>query len=195
MIASLNQSSSPSSLVSALTSGRTFTASPSSETAEQQSRVLLLVDAQAHAAPFEKMPLAGDEVFDLFDAAADAGRPDLDLAEMEPELARRSFRQRHRNRYRVVAGDRFFDVADDFAVVDLGEVQVAGLQQCGIALPDAIEPRDVVLDVAGRVPVAHLELVFLRIEVLLLSRDWRVLKQLESVVDAVVARQGRRQRN
>src|SRR5262245_9939543 len=152
-MASLNQSSSPSSLASALTSGRTtFTTAPSGETAKQQGRVLLLVDAQAHAAPFENVAFAGDQVFDLLHAPARVRRADLDLAKMEPELTRRSLGQRHSDRDRIVVGGRFLDVADDIAVVDLGEPQIAGLQQGRIASPDAIEPRDVVLDIAGRVP-------------------------------------------
>src|SRR4030095_1206380 len=50
MIASLNHSSSASSLGSALMSGATFTVRPSRQATEEHGRVLLLIDPQANAA-------------------------------------------------------------------------------------------------------------------------------------------------
>jgi hypothetical protein len=59
-------------------------------------------------------------------------RTDLDLAEVEPEL-RGPRRQRDGDRDRVVAIDGFLDEADDLAVVDLREAQIAGLLQRRVA--------------------------------------------------------------
>src|SRR4029453_1959866 len=145
-----------------------------------------LVDAQADPAPFEDVPLAGDQVFDRPHPLARVTRTDLDVAEMEPELPRSLFRQRDRDRHRVAAVGGLLDEADHLLVVDLREAQPAGLQQGRVAAPDAIEAADIALDIARLVPVADLELVFLGIEIFLLARDRLVLDELESVVDAVV---------
>ena len=120
---------------------------------------------------------------------------DLDVAEMKPELARPVLAQRDRDRHRIVAGGRFLDKADDLGVVE--RWQSAGWRSA--ARPDwppqPVELADIVLDVAGLVPVAHLELVFLGIQIFLLARDRLVLEQLEAVVDAVIARQRRGERD
>src|SRR5688500_2717244 len=86
MIASLNHCSSSASCVQTLMSGMTFTAG--SHATEQQRRVVLRIDAQPHATPLERVALATHQVFDRCDAAALVGRPNLDIAEMEPELPR-----------------------------------------------------------------------------------------------------------
>src|SRR6266436_6966228 len=191
MMASLNQSSSPSSFASVLNSGAMFTTRPSSrEAAEDESGVLIRVGAQPDPAPVEGVALAGHQVFDGADAAACARGADLDVAEMEPKLPRR-LRQCHRNRHGVVARNRFLDETDDLAVVDRGETQVAGLQQGGIALPHPVEAGDIVLDVSRLVPVAHLEFIFLGVEIFLFARDRLVLEELETVVDAIAARERR----
>src|SRR5438132_10803909 len=62
MIASLNHSSSASSLGSALMSGATFTVRPSRQATEEHGRVLPLINAQANAAPLDRVLLAGDQV-------------------------------------------------------------------------------------------------------------------------------------
>src|SRR5215470_12292175 len=112
MMASLNHSSSPSSLRSGLMSGATFTTPPSRRATKDEGRVLPLIDAQPDPAPFEEVPLAGHQVLDRLDALPRCGRSDLDLAEMEPELERTLLRQRHRDRDRIVAADRLLDEAD-----------------------------------------------------------------------------------
>ena len=66
--------------------------------------------------------------------------------------------------------------------------------QSRVLAPEAVEDRDVALDVAGPVPVPHLVFVFLGMEVFLAARDRGVLAELEPVIDAVGRRQGRRQR-
>ena len=58
------------------------------QAAEYQGRILLLIDAQAHASPFDHMPFSGEQVFNRLDRRRAAARTDLDLAEMEPELPR-----------------------------------------------------------------------------------------------------------
>src|SRR5258708_12772536 len=95
MIASLNQSSSLSSLGAALMSATTSMAQPSREAAEQQGGVLLLIDAQTDSAPLEDVPFPRDQVFNGFDASARGRRTDFDIAEMKPELPRSGLRQRH----------------------------------------------------------------------------------------------------
>src|SRR4051812_42043236 len=127
MIASLNQSSSLSTCDSTLISGATFTVRPSREAAKQQGGVKVLIDTQSDAAPFERMSLAGDQVFDRFDAMSVVRRADLEFAEMNPEFSWSSFGQCHRHSDRIIAPHRFLDKSDHFAVVDLREAQVAGL--------------------------------------------------------------------
>ena len=127
------------------------------------------------------------EILDGRDAAARARGADLDLAEMEPELARPGPAQRDRYRHRIVAGGRFLDEADDLGVVEAGEAQVVGLLQRRVGLAHPVELPDVVLDVAGLVPVAHLDLVLLGIQIFLLAGQRLVLEELEAVVDAVIA--------
>src|SRR5882757_8447206 len=103
MMASLNHSSSLSSLGSTLMSGTRFTSRASRAAAKQQGRVLLRVDAQADTSPFQDVALGGDQVFDRLDALPLIPSADLDVAEMEPELARAFIRQRHRDRDRILA--------------------------------------------------------------------------------------------
>src|SRR5215510_5360280 len=106
MIASLNQSSSLSSLGAALMSVTTSMARPSREAAEQQGGILLLIDAQTDTAPLEDVPFAGDQIFNGFDAPARGRWADLDIAEMKPELARSGL-QRHGDGHRIIACHRF----------------------------------------------------------------------------------------
>src|SRR5437016_8187163 len=101
MIASLNHSSSASSLGSALMSGATFTVRPSRQATEEHSRVLLLIDAQASAAPLDRVLLAGDQVLNGFDAALRTRRADFDVTEMEPKLPRALPRQSDRDCHRA----------------------------------------------------------------------------------------------
>src|SRR6516225_3807575 len=135
MIASLNQSSSLSSLGAALMSVTTSMARPSREAAEQQGGILLLIDAQTDAAPLEDVPFAGDQIFDGFDAPARGRWADLDLAEMKPELARSGLCQRHGDGHRIIACHRFLYETDDLVVVDLREAQIVGLQERRIVPP------------------------------------------------------------
>src|SRR5262245_64829874 len=102
MIASLNQSSSLSSLAAALMSVTTSMARPSREAAEQQGGILQLIDAQTDAAPLEDVPLAGDQIFDGFDAPARCRWADLDIVEMKPGLARYGVCQRHGAGHRLI---------------------------------------------------------------------------------------------
>src|ERR1700730_834938 len=193
MIASLNQSSSPSSLESTLMSAAMFTAH-SCKAAEDQGRISLLINAQAHPTPFDGVTLAGDQIFDCFDPAARAGRTDLDFPTMEPELPRLLLRQCHCNSHGIVVRHRFLHVADNLAVVDLRKTHVARLQQSSIGSANSIELSYLAVDVVRPIPVPGLELIFLGIEVLLLSRYRLVLEQLETVIDAVTARQRRGKR-
>src|SRR5262249_57052428 len=197
MIASLNQSSSISSLGSTLLSslGSTLISAAamfttrSCKAAKDECGIAFWLDPQAHPTPFDSMALSGNQIFKCLDPMARAGRPDLDLAEMKPELAWALFRERHRDRHGIILGDRLFHVADDPAIVDLRKPQVARLQQRGVGLANAIDLSDKAFDIPRPVPVPGLELVFLGIEVLFPSRYGLVLDKLEAVVDAIAGRQ------
>ena len=62
-----------------------MTRHPSPNAPKQQGGVLLRVDTQAHAAPFDGVAFAGDQILDRARVSA-AVPPDLDIAEMEPEF-------------------------------------------------------------------------------------------------------------
>src|SRR5712692_1754659 len=189
MIASLNQSSSLSSLGAALMSATTSMAQPSREAAEQQGGVLLLIDAQTDSAPLEDVPFARDQIFNGFGLPARGRRTDFDIAEVKPELPRSDLCQRHGDGHRIVACYRFLDETDDVVVVDLRTAQIAGLQERRIVPPYPVEACDVVFDIAGPIPVANLQFILLGVKVFLLSGYRFVLQQFETVVDAVTARQ------
>src|SRR5712692_3122635 len=196
MMASLNQRPSPSSFCSALISDTTFMARLSSrQTTKEQGGIPLLVNQQTNAAPFHGVTFAGDQVFDGAYPAAAADRADVDVAEMEPKLPRSGLGQRHSDRDSVIARDRLLDEADDLAVVDLREAQIARLQESRIAVPQLVEATDIALDIARLAPVARLQLVFLGAEILLPAGNRLVLEQLEPIVDAVVPRKRRGQRD
>src|SRR5262245_40280538 len=127
MIASLNQSGSPSTLRSGLMSGATFTTRPSCPAAKEEGGIFLLIDPQPDPAPFEEVLLAGDQVLDRLDPVPRLARSDLDVAEVEPERPGALLCERHRDRHGIVAGVRFLDEADHLGVVDLGKAQPARL--------------------------------------------------------------------
>src|SRR6516165_5707626 len=110
MIASLNQSSSASSLGSTLMSSLESTlisaaamfTTRSCKAAEDECGIAFGLDPQAHPTPFDSMALPGDQIFNCLDPMARAGGPDLDVAEMKPELARTLFRERHRDRHGII---------------------------------------------------------------------------------------------
>src|SRR3954462_4384922 len=89
MIASLYQSSSPSSVVTgssvASMDDRRFIA-PSRQTAKEQGGVAERIDAQMNAAPLDRRALAGDQVLDRGDVAALAPDTDLNVAQRKPEF-------------------------------------------------------------------------------------------------------------
>src|SRR5437763_3712956 len=72
-------------------------------------------------------------------------------------------------------------------------MKVEKLLQSRVFPPKLIEDRDLLLNVARRIPIPHLVLVFLGMKVFLAPRNGGVLAQLEPVVDAVDWRQRRRQ--
>src|SRR3954447_3605650 len=133
MMASLNHSSSSSSSCSAVISDCKFTGLPSRQASEEQSRVLLRIDTQPHAAPFDRVPFAGNQVFDRANALACIRRPDENISEMQPELMLR-LGQCDRHRDRIVARYRLLHEADDLCVIDLRKAEIAGLQERRVAL-------------------------------------------------------------
>src|SRR5262245_54676670 len=109
-MASLYQRSSPLASRSTASCGSTFTRSPPlCMAAQQQSGIVGRVDTQPDAAPFERMTFAGDQVLHRAHAPARLGGADLQVAEMEPELARPVAGERDRHRHRVVARNRLLD--------------------------------------------------------------------------------------
>src|SRR5215510_88649 len=114
---------------------------------------------------------------------------------MKPEFPRSSLCQRHGDSHRVVARYRFLDETDDLVVIDLGEAQIAGLQQRRIVAPYPVEATDVVFDVTGPIPITNLQFILVGVEIFLLSGYRLVLQELETVVDAVIARKRGGQRH
>src|SRR5215471_7495019 len=106
---------------------------------------------------------------------------------MKPELPQSTLCQRYGDGHRIVACYRLLDEADDLVVVDLGEAQIAGLQQRRIVPPYPVEATDVAFDIAGSIPVAHLQFILVGVEIFLLSGYRFVLQQLETIVDKVIA--------
>src|SRR5215813_15061825 len=114
---------------------------------------------------------------------------------MKPEFPRSSLCQRHGDSHRVVAPCRLLDETDDLVVIDLGEAQIAGLQQRRIVPPYPVKATDVAFDIAGPIPVAHPQFIFVGVKIFLLSGYRFMLQQLEAIVDAVIARKRGSQRH
>ena len=85
---------------------------------------------QPHAAPFDHVPLAGDQIDDR--------RAPARASPLGPMAISPKWNQNVRGPWPFSAiatatalscADRFLDEADDLAVVDLRETQIAGLQQ------------------------------------------------------------------
>src|ERR1700677_612805 len=193
MTASLYQSPSLSRTAatgdsSASMEGIRFITGPSRQAAKEHGGIARRVYPQPNAAPFDRIPLAGDQVFDGGDVAALAAVADLDIAERKPEFVRLA-RQRDGHRHAVGLVDRFLDKADDIGVIDRNEAQIAGLLQRCVGAAGAIEVANIGLDMARFVPISHLELVFLGIKIFFPARNRVVFYQFESVVDAVIAGQ------
>src|SRR6266481_8514884 len=61
--------------------------------------------------------------------------------------------------------------------------------KCGIVVADLVDASDELLDVPSLVPVAHLDLVLLRILIFLSARNRFILAQLKPAADSVGGRQ------
>ncbi len=151
------------------------------------------IDPQPDAAPFDGRSLAGEEIFNRGDMTPLAGCPDLNVAERKPEFMRVA-RQRDGADNRVGPIDRFLDEAGNVAVIDGEETQQARLLQRRVRPPGTVELADIGLDVAGSIPVPHLDLIFLGIEIFFAAGNRLVLQQFEAVVDAVGTRKRRGER-
>src|SRR5215470_14684336 len=92
--------------------------------------------------------------------------------------------QVHGDEERVARSLRPSLVEEHVGTVRLAKADVASRVERGVPATNAVEPPEVVLDVAGTVPVPHADLVFLRIQVLLGSGVGLGLAELESAVDA-----------
>src|ERR1700731_4416487 len=103
--------------------------SSSRQTAKEQCGITRRINPQADAAPLDGIAFAGDQILHCRDVTALAGNAYLDIAKRKPELMRLA-RQRDSDRDAVGLIDRFLDEADDVAVLDWHEAQLAGLLQC-----------------------------------------------------------------
>src|SRR5690606_36346550 len=86
------------------------------------------------------------------------------------------------------------DEIEHLRIAGVDELHAEVALQRRVFAANAIEPADLVDDVAGRLPVARAQFVLLRVEVLLLARDRLALAQLEAAVEPPQSRQRRRQR-
>src|ERR1700682_4530350 len=159
---------------------------PSRQTAKQHGGIAHRIDAQTNAAPLDGIAFAGDQIFQRGDRAAIAGHADLDVAEREPEFVYLA-RERDRDDNAVGLIDRFLDEADDVTVIDRNKAQIACLLQRRVFPAGAVEIADIGLDIAGLVPIPHLDLVFFGIEIFLAAWYGFVFEKFESVADAVIA--------
>src|SRR5258708_3430616 len=173
MMGSLDQNSSMVSVATfslLLTVENTFMMAPSAHAAQQQRGIALGIDAQAYAPPFERMTLAGDEIFHGRDGTARIAVTDRDAAERKPDLARIAGQCDRGHHHIAALVDRFLDEADYIAVLDIDKAQIGGLLQRRIAAPDPVERGDIGLDIARLLPVPNLDLVFLGVEIVFPAR-------------------------
>src|SRR5262249_9110811 len=84
-------------------------------------------------------------------------------------------------------------VEEHVRTVGLVEAEVPAGPERRILAPDPVQPGDVVFDIAGLVPVAHADLVLLRVQVLFGPGHWRGLAQLKAAVYAPEWRERRGQ--
>src|SRR5215510_1148375 len=143
---------------------------PSCDAAENEGRVVARVDAQPYAAPFEQQALAGRQILHFAHRLPGLARADVLVAEVHPEFLR-PVCDRDGAGDRVVAADRLLQEANDIVIVDLQELQFGGLLQRAVLAPDLVQPADIILDVARRVPVARLDLVFFGVEKFFAPRE------------------------
>src|SRR5205823_13254724 len=101
----------------------------------------------------------------------------------------------HHNQNDVVARRGHLAVKQNGFVIGRIESQIRIQLKRTVLLSNSISSRDPVLDVSRRVPIASLELIFFRIEILLAIRQSLVLAQLVSAVDPIKRRKRRRQKN
>ncbi len=136
----------------------------------------------------DRIAFAGHQVFHRGDVAAIVGHADLDIAQRRPEFMDVA-RQRDGGDDAVGLVDRFLDEGDDVGVLDWEKMQIAGLLQRRVLPAGAVEIAEVGLDIAGLVPIPHLDLVFFGIEIFFPAGDRLVLEQFETAVDTVGAGQ------
>src|SRR5258706_1387197 len=102
--------------------------SRSRQAAKQVGGIAQRIDPQSNAAPLDGIALARDQVLNRGDVAAVAAGPELDVAKRKPEFVHLA-RQRNRDDDGVGLVGRFFHEADDVAVIDWNEAQLAYLLQ------------------------------------------------------------------
>ena len=131
------------------------------------------IDAQRRR-PIRQAVLAGDQVLDARRRCGVRPR-DLSIAEMEPEFVRVGATIAIAPTTGCCVG-RLLDETDDVVVVDGRGNADCGLLKRRIGAPQSIERGDIGLDVAGLVPVARADFVFL-------SRDIPRVRGIGVVLD------------
>src|SRR5690606_3548315 len=96
---------------------------------------------------------------------------------------------KHNHDIAVIVGA--FDIPDDVVVLNLEESEVVVLLQGRMRLAYAVQCADVIRDIARSIPIPHLVLVLLGVEVLLLARNGCGFAKLESTVNAIDTRESR----
>src|SRR5919106_4982963 len=91
----------------------------------------------------------------------------------------------HNNENDVVARGSHFAIKQDCFVLGGVESQVIVKLKGAVLLSDFVEPRDPILNVSRRIPVALFELIFLGVEVLFATWQSLVLAQLVSAINAI----------
>ncbi len=174
--------------------GKLIHARHSSDAAEQQRRIAQRIDAKVDAAPFDRTALAGDQVLERQWRATAVRRLGLDPGQRQPEFLHVA-RQRDRHDDDVVGLRILLGESDDVAVLDRQKTQVARLQQRGVGR-DAPGSSAVMygLMLPGLFQSRVLISYFSEFEILFAAGNRLVLEQFEAVVDAVVARQRRGER-
>src|SRR5258705_12214952 len=102
--------------------------SRSRQAAKQVDGIADRIDPQSNAAPLDGIAFASDQVLNRGDVAAIPAGPELDVAKRKPEFVHLA-RQRYCDGDGVGLIDRFFHEADDIAVIDRKEAQLACLLQ------------------------------------------------------------------
>src|SRR5699024_2035170 len=109
------------------------------------------------------MPLSGQQVLYRYCRPQIVVDFHLYVVEREPDLMRIAT-QRHGSSRDMGAIRGGFDESCAIGIVDCHEAEIAGLLQGGVGAAGEVERSDIGLEIAGPIPIADLDLVFLGVE-------------------------------